>query len=90
VKFNFNPFGAMERRIMGRLDSVNDALDNIGTQLEQLVSQIAALSAGSVSQEEIDALAAKAQGIADAVDAAIEEPGEDEAAAPAPEPEPVP
>ena len=75
----------MEKRIMGRLDSVDTALDNVSTQLAQLGEQIAALEAGQVTQEEIDALAAKAQGIADAVDAAIETPGEDD-----PEPEPVP
>ncbi len=58
--------------LVARLDAITTALGNISTQLAQLSGQIAELQAGTVSQEEIDAVAAQAQSIADAVDAAIE------------------
>jgi hypothetical protein len=66
----------LEQRIkellMARLDPITTSLGNISTQLTQLSTQIGELQAGTVSQEEIDAVAAQAQSIADAVDAAIE------------------
>jgi hypothetical protein len=82
------------RRIMGRLDAIDTALnatstglDGVQSELAKLAGQIGEIQAGSVPQADIDALAAKASALADRVggiksdvDAAIEVPGEDDAA----------
>lgn len=56
---------------MGNLDAANAALDNaataltgLGEQVTQLAGQIGELTAGQVTQPEIDALVAKAEAIA--------------------------
>jgi len=57
---------------MATLDAINEALDEISTQVGQLADQIALLQADTVTQEQIDAVAEKARGIAASVDAVIE------------------
>jgi hypothetical protein len=58
--------------IMADLEGIDTALANLSTQISQLADQVAALEAGTVTQAELDTIAANIQSAADAVDAIIE------------------
>lgn len=58
--------------IMANLDSVNAALGDLSTQISQLAAQVAELQAGTVTQEQLDSVAAGIAAAAASVDAIIE------------------
>jgi septal ring factor EnvC (AmiA/AmiB activator) len=88
----------MEKTIMADLTGINEAiaaqsaaLDSLSTEITQLADQVAALTAGSVTQEELDAIAASlntvATGISDSA-AAVDAIVTDDDTTPEPTPEP--
>jgi len=63
--------------IMANLDSVNAALADLSTQISQLADQVKALTADTVTQDQLDQVAAGIEAAAASVDAIIEpDPGE--------------
>ncbi len=83
----------MEKNIMADLSRLEAALGALGVdvtevsaKIDDLKAQIAALSEGAVTQEQIDALAATAEGL----DAAFDATTAPDSPEPAPEPEPAP
>ena len=88
----------LEKTIMADLTGINEAiaaqsaaLDSLSTEITQLADQVAALTAGSVTQEELDAIAASlntvATGISDSA-AAVDAIVTDDDTTPEPTPEP--
>jgi uncharacterized protein involved in exopolysaccharide biosynthesis len=64
-------------RIMATLEGINSALADLSGQITQLADQVAALSADTVTQEQLDAIEANIRDAAAAVDAIVEpDPGE--------------
>jgi hypothetical protein len=76
--------GALHRKvnkIMGDLTALNTAVDNLvaaesaaATELGELRDEVAQLTAGEITQEQIDAITTKVTGVADALTAASADP----------------
>ena len=63
---------------MADLSVINSALRDLATEIATLKTQVEGLEAGSVTQEELDAVAADISKAAEAVDAIIEDSSESE------------
>jgi hypothetical protein len=61
-----------ELKIMANFDSINAALTDLSAQISQLATQVGELQAGTVTQEQLDAVAAGIAAAAASVDAIIE------------------
>jgi hypothetical protein len=57
---------------MANFDSINAALTDLSAQISQLATQVGELQAGTVTQEQLDAVAAGIAAAAASVDAIIE------------------
>jgi methyl-accepting chemotaxis protein len=65
-------------KIVADLSGINSALSGLSAQITQLADQVAALSAGQVTQDELDQIASQLNDAAAAVDAIVEpDAGED-------------
>src|SRR5262245_19044932 len=79
-------FGSVIREIrllgeglMAQLEGINSALEDLSAQITQVADQIAGLSAGSITQAQLDEVESKIRGMAGRVDELVEEEGEDAA-----------
>jgi hypothetical protein len=73
------------RTLMADLSGINEALAALSTEISQLADQVAALNAGTVTQDELDQVASDIRAAAASVDAIVEpDAGEEPPVEPAP------